>query len=104
VILEFVRTGGLIRGPLPTIELKLSIVRRLALPTDWRAPHTSEVEQFASRGPHNVRDSRRYEPGLAISVGLAKTDFQLKGGAEVATAEVRVSRRALRLGRRILRA
>jgi hypothetical protein len=50
VILEFVRTGGLIRDPLPTIGLKLSIVRRVALPTDWRAPHTSEVEQFASRG------------------------------------------------------
>ena len=29
--------------------------------------------------------------GLAISAGLAKNDFQLKGGAEDATAEVRVA-------------
>jgi hypothetical protein len=37
-MLELVRTGGLIRGPLPTIELKLSIVRRLALPTIGACP------------------------------------------------------------------
>jgi hypothetical protein len=103
VILELVRTRGLIRGPLPTIELKLSICPQTSTADDWRVPHASEVEQFASRGRHNVGNSRRYEPGLAICVGLAKTDFQLKGRTEDATTEVRVSRRVA-AGRRILRA
>jgi hypothetical protein len=70
---------------------------KTALPMNWRVVHASEIAaQF--------RDSKRMSAAWRSVSVLAKTDLQLKGGAEHATAEMRVSRRASWLERTILRA
>jgi hypothetical protein len=58
---------------------------------DWRLPHASEVEQFARRGRTTFETANAIGRLSDQCRFLAKSDFQLKGGAEDATAEVRIA-------------
>jgi hypothetical protein len=66
--------------------------------------HPSEGSNNSLVAAAQCSRQQTHELGLAISVGFGRDRLQLKGGAEDATADVRVSRRASRLGRMIQRA